>query len=107
MAKLILFAFMLLIQGCDHIHDSTSDAKRACSAWRKKGIIHDYKISQLDGEIDVQQYARLCDLETKSNQVVGYESETVRTAKTWSLEKRIKFRGNGDYRKTKYFKYRD
>ena len=105
MAKFILFALVILAQGCGRTHDSMDDAKRACEAWKEKGIIHEYKINQLDGQREVQQYARLCDLEKEANQVVGYESETVRKAKSWGLENRIKFRGNGDYLKTKYFKY--
>ena len=106
MAKLILFVLVILVQGCEGTFDSMNDAKQACEAWRTKGIIHEYKINQPDGQKEVQQYARLCDLEKQVHQVVGYESETVRKAKSWSLENRIKFRGNGDYIKTKYFKYK-
>ena len=106
MPRFILFALVLLAHGCGQTHDSINDAKRACETWKKKGIIHEYKINQPDGQKEVQQYARLCDLEKQVNQVVGYESETVRKAKSWSLENRIKFRGNGDYIKTKYFKYK-
>jgi len=106
MSKFTLFALVLLGQGCGRTHDSMDSAKRACEAWRTKGIIHEYKINQPDRQREVQQYARLCDLEKQTNQVVGYESETVRKAKSWSLENRIKFRGNGDYVKTKYFKYK-
>ena len=106
MAKFLLFVLVILAQGCGRTHDSMNDAKRACEAWRTKGMIHEYKINQPNGQREVQQYARLCDLEKEANQVVGYESETVRKAKSWSLENRIKFRGNGDYRKIKYFKYK-
>ena len=106
MEKFILFAIVILAQGCSRTHDSIDDAKPACEVWRAKAIIHEYKINLPDGQSEVQQYARLCDLEKEANQVVGYESETVRKAKSWSLENRIKFRGNGDYRKIKYFKYK-
>ena len=105
MAKFLLFVLVILAQGCGRTHDSMNDAKRACEAWRTRGIIHDYKINQPDGPKEVQQYARLCDLEKEANQVIGYESETVRKAKSWNLENRIKFRGNGDYKKIKYFNY--
>ena len=106
MSKFILFVLVLLVQGCGQTYDSMNDAKRVSEAWRAKGIIHKYKINQPDGEREVQQYARLCDLEKQTNQVVGYESETVLKAKSWSLENRIKFRGNGDYKKIIYFKYK-
>ena len=105
MAKFLLFVLVILAQGCGRTYGSMNDAKRACEAWRTKGIIHEYKINQPDGQEKVKQYARLCDLEKEANQVIGYESETVRKAKSWSLENRIKFRGNGDYKETKYFKY--
>ena len=106
MVKLIFFALLMLAQGCEQIHDSMNEAKQACEAWRAKGIIHEYKINQLDGTRNVQQYARLCDLEKETNQVAGYESDAVGKAKSWSIEERIKFRGNGDYKKTIYFKYK-
>lgn len=105
MSKFILFAVAMLVQGCNKIYDSINDAEQACKAWQKTGIIHNYTINQADGHKEIEQYSRLCDLEKEAEQVVGYESETVGKANSWSLEKRIKFRGNGDYRKTKYFKY--
>ena len=103
----MIAVLLMLAQGCGRSYDSINDAKRACEAWRTKGTIHIYKINQPDGQREVQQYSRLCDLEKNANQVIGYESEIVRKAKSWSLENRIKFRGNGDYQKSKYFKYKN
>ena len=63
MAKFLLFVLVILAQGCGRTHDSMNDAKRAYEAWKEKGIIHEYKINQPDGQEKVKQYARLCDLE--------------------------------------------